>query len=62
MGWKKFCAIAGLYWFVSLHEQEAVIENFSDTISVDEETPFDNEVQFEGSNEENEDLPAVPES
>ena len=32
------------------------------SISDDEETPCNNEVQFEGSNERNEDLPAVSES
>ena len=47
--------------FVSLQQQEQAIEDFLDNISDDEETPFDNDVSFEASDDE-EEIPAVSES
>ena len=47
--------------FSSLQEQEQAIQNFLDNISDDEETPFGNDVSFEASEDE-EEIPAVPES
>ena len=47
--------------FSSLHQQEQAIQDFLDNISDDEETPFDNDVSFEASDDE-EKIPAVSES
>ena len=47
--------------FLSLQQQEQAIQDFLDNISDDEETPFDNDVLFEASSDE-EDIPAVSES
>ena len=47
--------------FLSLQQQEQAIQDFLDNISDDEETPFDNDVSFEVSNDE-EEVPAVSES
>ena len=44
--------------FSSLQQQEQAIQDFLDNISDDEETPFDNDVSFEASNDE-EEIPAV---
>ena len=45
----------------SLQQQEQAIQDFLDNISDDEETPFDNDVSFEVSDDE-EEVPAVSES
>ena len=47
--------------FLSLQQQEQAIQDFLDNISDDEETPFDNGVSFEASDDE-EEIPAVSES
>ena len=47
--------------FLSLQQQEQAIQDFLDNISDDEETPFDNDVSFEASDDE-EEIPAVSES
>ena len=47
--------------FSSLQEQEQAILNFLDNISDDEETPFDDDISFEASDDE-EEIPAVLES
>ena len=47
--------------FLSLRQQEQEIQNFLDNSSDDEETPFDNDVSFEASNDE-EEIPAVSKS
>ena len=47
--------------FLSLQQQEQAIQDFLDNISDDEETPFDNDVSFETSDDEVE-IPAVSES
>ena len=47
--------------FSSLQQQEQAIQDFLDYISDDEETPFDNGVSFEASDDE-EEIPAVSES
>ena len=44
--------------FLSLQQQEQAIQDFLDNISDDEETPFDNDVSFEASDDE-EEIPAV---
>ena len=44
--------------FSSLQQQEQAIQDFLDNISDDEETPFDNDVSFEASDDE-EEIPAV---
>ena len=46
--------------FLSLQQQEQAMQDFLD-ISDDEETPFDNDVSFEASDDE-EEIPAVLES
>ena len=38
--------------FLSLQQQEQELQDFLDNISDDEETPFDNDVSFEASNDE----------
>ena len=47
--------------FLSLQQQEQAIQDFLDNISDDEETPFDNDVSFEASDDE-EEIPAMSES
>ena len=47
--------------FLSLQQQEQAIQYFLDNISDDKETPFDNDVSFEASNDK-EEIPAVSES
>ena len=47
--------------FSSLQQQEQAIQGFLDNISDDEETPFDNDISFEASDDEDE-IPAVSES
>ena len=47
--------------FLSLQQQEQAIQDFLDYISDDEETPFDNDVSFEASDDE-EEIPAISES
>ena len=47
--------------FLSLQQQEQSIQDFLYNISDDEETPFDNDVSFETSDDE-EGIPAVSES
>ena len=47
--------------FSSLQQQEQAIQDFLDNISDDEETPFDNDVSFEASNDE-EEISAVSKS
>ena len=44
--------------FSSLQQQEQAIQDFLDNISDDEETPFDNDVSFEASDDE-EEIPAM---
>ena len=39
---------------LSLQQEEQAIQDFLDNISDDEETPFDNDVSFEASNDEEE--------
>ena len=46
--------------FSSLQQQEQAIQDFLDNISDDEETPFDNDVSFEASDDEDK-IPAVSE-
>ena len=40
--------------FLSLQQQEQAIQDFLDNISDDEETPFDNDVSFEVSDDKEE--------
>ena len=47
--------------FSSLQQQGQAIQDFSDNISDDEEIPFDNDISFEASDDE-EEIPAVLES
>ena len=47
--------------FLSLQQQEQAIQDFLDNISDDEETPFDNDISFEASGDE-EEIPAMSES
>ena len=47
--------------FLSLQQQEQAIQDFLDNISDGEETPFDNDVSFEASDDE-EEIPAMSES
>ena len=47
--------------FSSLQQQKQAIQDFLDNISDDEETPFDNVVSFEASDDE-EEIPAMSES
>ena len=47
--------------FLSLQQQEQAIQDFLDNNSDDEETPFDNDVSFEASDDE-EEIPAMWES
>ena len=47
--------------FSSLQQQEQVIQDFLGNISDDKETPFDNDISFEDSDDE-EEIPAVAES
>ena len=47
--------------FSSLQQQEQAIQDFLDNISDDEETPLDNDVSFEASDDE-EEIPAMSES
>ena len=47
--------------FSSLQQKEQVIQDFLGNISDDEETPFDNDISFEDSDDE-EEIPAVSES
>ena len=47
--------------FLSLQQQEQAIQDFLDNIADDEETPFDNDVSFEASDDE-EETPAMVES
>ena len=47
--------------FSSLQQQEQAIQGFLGNISDDEETPFDNDISFETSDDEDE-IPAVSES
>ena len=47
--------------FLSLQQQKQAIQHFLDNISDDEETPFDNDVSFEASDDE-EQIPAVSDS
>ena len=47
--------------FLSLQQQEQAIQDFLDNISDDEETPFNNDVSFEASDDE-EQIPAVSEN
>ena len=46
--------------FLSLQQQEQAIQDFLDNISGDKETPFDNDISFEASNDE--EIPAMSES
>ena len=46
---------------LSLQQQEQAMQDFLQNISDEEETPFDNDVSFEASNDE-EEIPAVSES
>ena len=48
-------------WFLSLQQQEQAIQDFLNNISDDEKTPFDNDVSFEASDDE-ERIPAMSES
>ena len=47
--------------FSSLQQQEQAIQGFLDNISDDKETPFDNDISFEASDDEDQ-IPAVSES
>ena len=44
--------------FLSLQQQEQAMQDFLDNISDDKETPFDNDISFEASNDE-EEIPAM---
>ena len=47
--------------FSSLQQQKQAIQDFLDNISDDEETPFDNDISFEASDDK-EEIPVVSES